>query len=133
MQEHKYFFAVFGRPRTDKHPVDYGLYTHKKGHISNSKITSGDIVLLYCAGSYNEHQREAPGIGVVLNTETGGEKETFSYRYLPFDYPLDWGTISSCIPELKGHTVFNWIGNWLRKISNDSFKRVLTGRQINWP
>src|SRR4030042_2912685 len=88
-----YFFAAFGELGTDKLPVNSGCYIHEPGFISNSGISIGDMVLLYCTGSYPDPQWKAPGIGVVLKIDIGISQEEFHYQYLPFDNPIDWEII----------------------------------------
>jgi len=129
----KYFFMAFGPDKAHKHPVEGGVYGHHKGYIDRSRITRGDIALLYCAGFYPGHDQEAPGVGVVTSTETGGAEERIYYQYLPLDRPVDWDTIKNSVPELKWCTNFSLRGNWLRSISRASFTNALADRQIDWP
>jgi len=134
----KYFFVAFGDPDPAQHkpPVEDGYYPHEKGFIANSGMRIGDIVLLYCTEGYLKHTQEAPGIGIVTDIETVGEKEKFYYNYLRLDPPVNWDTIKRNVSELtalKGRTNFSWSGNWLREISNISLQRVLSGKQIIWP
>jgi hypothetical protein len=130
-QKPKYFFVVFGEKHASKHPVDGGVYPHRKGHIANSGMRAGDVVLLHCAESYLKHSKEAPGIGIVTAVETGGEKEKFDYHYLPLDGAVPFNVIKKAIPELR--YPLHFIGNWLQGISNTSFQRALAGRQVIWP
>jgi hypothetical protein len=131
----KYFFAAFGDTWAGQHPVDGGIYPHKKGHIKSKNMKPGDVVLLYCVDGYVGHNQESPGIGMVIDTQIGQEKETIFYQYFPFDNPIDWNTIKANISELQkpGNTIFYWAGNWLREISSMSFKKTVKGRTIDWP
>lgn len=129
----KYFFLSFGEPYAKEHPVEGGVYPHLKGLVSGSGIAAGDVMLLYCCEYYPGHEKETPGVGVVTSTQTGGAKETIYYQYFPLCHPVDWDTITANIPELKGNTNFSLAGNWLRKISNSSFRAAIAGRQIDWP
>jgi len=124
---------AFGAPHAQKHPVEGGIYPHRKGFVSSAGIGAGDVMLLYCCEYYPGHDKEAPGLGVVTSTQTGGEEEVIYYQYLPLSHPVDWDTITARIPELKGNTNFSLAGNWLRKISNNSFRAAIAGRQIDWP
>jgi len=130
-----YFFLAFGEEYASKHPVDGGVYPHRVGYryISNSGVAAGDVLLLYCCEYYPGHDKEAPGIGVVISTETGGEQEVIYYQYFPLCHPVDWDAITVTIPELKGNTNFSLSGNWLRMMSNRSFRAAIAGRQIDWP
>ena len=129
----KYFFLAFGEPHAKAHPVEGGIYPHHKGFVSSSGIVAGDVMLLHCCKGCPEHEKEAPGVGVVTNTQTGGEQETIYYQYFPLCHPVDFDTITASIPELKGNTNFGFAGNWLRVISNNSFRAAIAGRQIDWP
>jgi len=128
-----YFFLAFGAPDAKKPPVEHGIYPHWKGFVSSSGIVAGDVMLLYCCDGYPEHAMEAPGVGVVTGTETGGEEEIIYYQYFPLCHPVGWSTITASIPELKGNTNFSLAGNWLRAISSSSFRAAIAGRQIDWP
>jgi len=129
----KYFFLAFGEPYAANHPVEGGVYPHLKGFVSSSGIVEGDVMLLYCCDYYPGHEKEAPGIGVVTGTQIRDEKETIYYQYFPLCHPVDWDTIMASIPELKGNTNFSLSGNWLRMISDRSFRAAIAGRQIDWP
>ncbi len=129
----EYFFAVFGAVGPDKLPVDSGCYIHEKGYISNSRISSGDVVLLYCADSYPDIPKRTPGIGIVMDIDLSGSKEKFYYQYFPFDNPIYWELIKLRIPELENCSRFSSRGNWLRNISSTSFRNAVSGSQINWP
>ena len=128
----RYFFLAFGAVHTAAHPVDGGGYPHRRGFIGSSGVEPGDVMLLYCAGGYPGHDMEAPGIGVVIGTQTGGSEEAIYYQYFSLDSPVEWDTIKN-IPELENCTNFTLAGNWLREISNTSFKKAIAGRRIEWP
>jgi hypothetical protein len=129
----KYFFSAFGEPHAKKHPVEGGIYPHRKGFVSSLGIVAGDVMLLYCCEYYLGHDKEAPGIGIVTGTQIGSEEETIYYQYFPLCHPVGWDTITACIPELKGNTNFSLAGNWLRAISSSSYRAAIAGRQIDWP
>ena len=129
----KYFFLAFGKRHAKAHPIEGGIYPHRKGYVSSSGIGVGDVMLLYCCDYYPGHEKEAPGVGVVTSTQTGGEQETIYYQYFPLCHPVDLDTITASIPELKGNMDFRLAGNWLRVISNNSFRAAIAGRQIDWP
>lgn len=127
-----YFFAVFGEAHWEEAPVDGGTYVLEASY--SSRIALGDVVLLYCLDDAPEHQNEIPGIGVVTSLrESGG----FDYQYLPFCHPIavDWDTMKIRLPELEppGNRIFYWKGNFMRQISNNSFRATIAGRQVDWP
>ncbi len=132
-QKPKYFFVAFGEPDEYRPRVESRRYPHEKGYISNRYMKPGDVALLYCTEKYVEYCKQAPGIGIITGTETGGEKEEFYYQYFPFTDPVEWETIQENIFELKDCTRFEWRGNWLREISSASFRKVLDNVTINWP
>jgi hypothetical protein len=130
----RYFFTVFGWGK--KPLVEGGRYPHRKGHISNKNVGLGDVVLPYCGADYPEpaYCQTAPGIGVVVGTEIGEEKEVVCYQYFPFYQPVPFGILRQNIPEIEEHRPLNFIGNWFFEIKDaTSFRRVLGGTQINWP
>jgi hypothetical protein len=129
----KYFILAFGAPYAKNHPIEGGIYPHRKGYVSSSGIIVGDVMLLYCCGGYPGHDMEAPGIGVVTNIQTGDEQEIIYYQYFPLCHPVDWDAITANIRELEGNTNFSLAGNWLREISDNAFRAVISGRQIEWP
>lgn len=131
-----YFLVAFGGPHATAHPVDGGSYPLPKSYISNSGISPGDVLLLYCTGTYPGHYMDVPGIGVVTRVETGGVQENIYYQYFPLCHPIFWGDVSNMIatiPELKDNTNFGLTGNQLRAIGNQSFRAAIAGRQVDWP
>lgn len=74
-----------------------------------------------------------PGIGIVTKIDVGYE-EVIYYQYFPLNRPVDWSTLNENTKELEKHTInFSLKGNWLRKIESDSFKKAISGHQIEWP
>jgi len=126
----RYFFIVFGEEHANQHPVEGGLYPHHKGHIGGSLIRPGHVALLYCGESYLAHSKEAPGIGVVLQVNTGGTQENICYQYFPLDHPIDWDTV---LATINPRQPLGFIGNWLQETDGNSFRNALVGRQIDWP
>ena len=127
----KYFFTVFGDAHVSTYPVEGGVYGHDPNYINSSGIKEGDILLLYCCGTYPGHYQEVPGIGVVIGFETNGIK----YQYFPICHPLSWDILQATIPDFQEMGKINWSlkGNWLREISSSSFRAIIAGRQIDWP
>jgi hypothetical protein len=126
----KYFFAAFGQKKAAMYPVDGGVNQHNKGFIKD--VSAGDVLFLYCCQDYPGHYQEAPGIGIVIDTKIGGEKEYIYYQYFPLDHavPLD---IIKELPKVKAHQPPHFIGNWLYELSVTSFKKALEVRQVDWP
>ena len=119
-----YFLLVFGVGLPN--PPEGGVYPMtKKGYISD--VSAGDVLLLWESLGFQ-------GIGVVTSTETGAEKETINYQYFPLCHPVDWDSLDAAqktIPELR--KPLNFIGNFVQRISNASFRAAIAGRQIDWP
>jgi hypothetical protein len=104
-----YFFVVFGETYASQHPVDGGVYPHRKGFIDGSGLSAGDVLLLYCDRGHPGHDREAPGVGIVIGTETGGANEAIYYQYFPLDDGVSFDVIKKTIPGLR--LPLNFIGN----------------------
>ena len=122
-----YYLVVFSEKYSVEHPLDGGVYPHHKGFIDGSGVSIGDVLLLF-------QDLGAPGVGMVIETQTGGEAEEIDYQFFALDPPVAWGSLDSlrsAIPELR--VPLNWRGNWLQKISIASFQRAIGGAQIRWP
>lgn len=125
----RYFFAVFGAPRTEKPKVEAGSYP-PKGYITSLDIMPGDVMLLYCTEQYIEHFREAPGIGIVINAT----EEIVYYQYYPLDQPVGKDTVNESLKDYENRLkVLSSKGNWLFEIGGTSFRSALKGRRVNWP
>ena len=132
----KYFVTTFGEPYAHKHPVNGACYPHRPGWVRRLGVEEGDVMLLYCAAKYPGHDREAPGIGIVLRTEIGQAEDIIYYRYLPFEQPLKREAIVACLDEAEKRkfTVPHYIANWVIEVKNPaSLRKVLCKRAINWP
>ncbi len=130
-QKPNYFFVLFGKKYAPTRPVEGGVYPLSNRYVSREGVTTGDVMLLYCAGDYPGHDKEAPGVGIVICTETGGAEEVIYYQYFPLDKAVPLGTIRATIPGLRPR--LDWIRNCVQKISNADFRAALAGRQIDWP
>ena len=131
-----YFLVAFGQLYASQNPVQGSVYPHLKQFVKNSGIGTGDVMILYCCGGYPGHGQEAPGVGVVTrltDNKADAGLTNIHYQHFPLCCPVDWNTIKTSIPELKYKTNFSLVGNMLRKISNNSFRAAIAGRQIDWP
>ena len=65
----RYFMAKFGDQISPpgKDPVESGRYIPRGDWNNSENVQSGDLMFLYCTGSYIGYDKEAPSIGVVLN------------------------------------------------------------------
>ncbi len=129
----KYFVAAFGEQYTNKHPVDGWEYP--LGRLGNrySYVTKGDVMLLYCTGSYIGHYMEAPAIGIVIDTQTVDDRYTLYYRYLPFDQSVQRDMINESLEPQERKYFLNPGANFIFEITNTSFQKILNDKYINWP
>jgi len=134
LRKPNYYFTVFGGAHEKTHPVDGGVYGHSLSYISGSGISIGDIMLLYCCGTYSKYSDEIPGIGIITKV---GKEDFIYYQYLPLCHPInvDWDIMSKHITELadSGKRIWHYQGNFLRQISSSSFRAAIAGRPIDWP
>jgi len=131
MRSTKYFFAMFGDPRPpEKDTVESGVY-HPDASRAPFPPEPGDIMLLYCTGSYTAHPMLAPGVGVVL----GKDDETVRYRYLPLSSPISKDDIEGGFQtnDVKKFRNRRFSAFWLFEISRESFVNAIDQRRVNWP
>lgn len=131
MSSPKYFFAVFGDPNPPhKDTIESGIY-HPDPKYAPFPTEQGDVLLLYCTGSYDEHSMQTPGIGIVLFTED----YAIRYRYLPFSQSISKTTVENELQPADAQKFANrrFSSHWLFEISRDSFVRVVADRTIMWP
>jgi hypothetical protein len=130
----QYFIASFGGwPKNINHPVDGWKYPLGRLSVACGHIDKGDVMLLYCTGSYLGHYQEAPGIGIVLDKDGTISSLTVYYRYLPLSQSISRGTINkNLLPGEKDHFI-NPGANFIFEIKNTTFKHILAGNYIYWP
>lgn len=76
MNRPKYHIAVFGNPvPPEKDLVESGFY-HPDVKYTPCNTQPGDILLLYCTGSYSEHAMTVPGVGIVFENAGSGARGT---------------------------------------------------------
>src|SRR5580704_6926083 len=91
MNSPKFFGAVFGDPQQPgKSLVESGEYDPDPRY-SPFPTRPGDLMLLYCTGSYPGRSMQIAGIGVVLSTDS----KWIKYRYLPFIGPIQKSRIDA--------------------------------------
>jgi len=119
-----YFLVIFGDKHSLKYPIDGGVYPMtKKGRIGDVSI--GDILLLY-------QNSQTPGIGLVIDTETDGERDIIDYQYFELNPIVNFPYLEclrTSIPELR--TPLPW--HLVQPISKASFIKAVDGAQLNWP
>ncbi len=130
----RYFIAIFGDPigPPPKDHIEDGRYIPHVDHWPFG-IAAGDVVVLYCTGSYPGHEQEAPGIGVVIGADKS--ENAIRYRYLPFGQPIAMDTIRNRLLPEDGekfeHRRFSTF--WIFEIQRTSFKRLADQCRVNWP
>lgn len=131
MSRPKYFFAMFGDPNPpEKDTVESGIYHPDPKHAPFA-TRPGDVLLLYCTENYSRHPKQAPGIGVVLDTD----QKKVTYRYLPLTQSVSKTMIEEKFQAKDGTKFKNrrFTGFWLFEISRESFIDVLGDQMIAWP
>ena len=124
-----YFIAFFGARHASSHPVDGGDYPYAAGKLVSLGIRAGDVMLLYCTRGYPGHHMQAPGIGLVLDVNTGASP-TVEYRYLPLYQPVAWANIKPYVPArqvFSSNPLFPLVGG------NANLQVLLGGRIVVWP
>jgi hypothetical protein len=124
----RYFVAVFGNPGVDKDKIESGQYDPDPKYAP--PVQSGDLMLLYCTSSYQGHEMEVPGVGVVL----GKDSDFVHYRWLPFTSPIPKSALDSTFgPEdLKKFANIRFSSHWLFEITTASFRGAVGSRCLNW-
>jgi len=126
----QYFVAVFGDPQPPhKDVVESGVY-HPNPKHAPFPIEPGDVMLLYCTGSYVQHHMEVPGLGIVLQVDN----QCIKYRWLPFAKSISRGIIDKEFEpdDAKNLSLIRFDRFWLFKISQRSFAGAVADRTINW-
>ncbi len=127
----KYYYAVFGEPNPpEKDEVESGIY-HPDPHQAPFLVKPGDLLLLYCAGKYEAHPMEVPGIGVALRIDD----VVVEYRYLPFAKPIPRDQLIKCLekPDLANFCLIYLKPFWMHEISRNSFVAAVGNASIVWP
>jgi hypothetical protein len=128
-----YYLAIFGDPEgiPKKDRVEDGRYIPGKCPWPGG-IAIGDIVLLYCTGSYIGHFMEAPGIGVVLEADKNAN--VIQYRYLEFTTPISSSAIEAGLqsPDLQKFKLRRFSTFWIFDITRQSFQSVVGASTFIW-
>jgi len=131
MSSPKYFFTMFGDPTPpEKDTIESGIY-HPDPKHAPFPTKPGDILLLYCTGSYSKYPMQVPGLGIVLHTND----EIVQYRYLPLSQPISKDRIEREFQRSDADKFRNrrFSGFWLFEIWRESFVRALGDRALVWP
>lgn len=129
MKEPAYYVAIFGNPDPpEKDTVESGRY-HLGIRGTDIPGERGDIILLYCTGSYAEHFMSVPGIGVILTKH----KESINYRYFPLSKPIpkDYIFRSFTDEDKKKFSNIRFDNFGMFKISKESFYNTTKNFSVN--
>jgi len=128
------FVAGFGDPvgPPAKDKVEDGRYVTHPYHWTDN-TGKGDILLLYCAGPYAGHRREAPGVGVVAGVNR--ETDSLCHRYLPLERPLSMDTIRARLtqPDRKRSESRRFSTFWIFGLMDTSFQSLMKDCKVRWP
>jgi hypothetical protein len=126
-----YYVAIFGNPNPpERDTVESGKY-YLGRRVTDLAAERGDILLLYCTGSYIEHCKSVPGVGIVLTKDN----ESIYYRYLPLSTPIFKDHIDRSFNDedkLKFSNI-RFDSFWMFNISPESFRNTISNVPINWP
>jgi hypothetical protein len=130
MDAPRYFVAIFGDPQPPhKDVVESGVY-HPQAKYAPFPSAPGDVMLLYCTGTYAQHDMHAPGIGIVLDRDN----QCVKYRYLQLSEPISKETIERYFEPTDATKFKNrrFDQFWLFQISPRSFAQTVGARNIVW-
>lgn len=126
MKEPRFYLAVFGNPFLPGHvTVEEGHFGVDAGWPSG--IAPGDLVLLYCTGTYVRYAKCVPGVGVVEAVDHARQSITYDYEALSRPVSLEelrFAFEGSDAFKL-GNIRFN--NHWLFEISAESFHGAVYG------
>ena len=123
-----HYLAVYGDPDAPGHvAVEDGRYGHRS---QPRELAAGDMVLLYCTGTYRRCPQSAPGVGIV--TETDWPDRSFRYDYLPFREPVPLEALRFGFEPEDAWKLANirFDTYWFFRISAQSFRTVLQGARL---
>jgi hypothetical protein len=126
-----HYVAVFGDPDALGHVhVEDGKYGHRN---LPQQLRPGDMVLLYCTGTYLPYPRSVPGIGIVTRVEQA--TRDFWYDYLPLRQalPLDLLRFRMETADQESLANIRFDTYWFFRVSEQSFRAVMQGALLGLP
>jgi len=130
MNSPMYFVAVFGDPQQpNKSLVESGEY-NPDPQYAPFPTKPGDVMLLYCTGSYPQRFMQIPGIGIVLSTD----RQWIKYRWLPFKEAIPKSRIDKAFEptDLVKFDNIRFSSHWLFEISRLSFSGTIANQEVDW-
>ncbi len=126
-----HYVAVFGDPYAPGHVhVEDGAYGHRN---LPTGLSAGDMLLLYCTGTYKRYPRSVPGIGIVSSVEHA--TRDFWYDYLPLRQalPLELLRFRLSGPDQDKLANIRFDTYWFFRVSAESFRAVMQGALLGRP
>lgn len=124
------FVAVFGDPQQpNKSLLESGEYDPDPRYAP-FPCEPGDLLLLYCTGSYPGRSKQISGIGVVL----GLDDNLITYRWLPFQQAIPKSHIDKAFEPADRQKFENirFSSHWLFEISRKSLSDTIADHTIDW-
>jgi predicted RNA-binding protein with PUA-like domain len=120
------YFAVFADPNLPGHVSVEG------GRFGNIRMPStmrpGDMVLLYCTGTYSAHEKSVPGIGVL--TSVDHVVHDFRYDYMPLERAVPLDFLRFAFVDDDKERLANIRREYLFQITRESFRAVMQASKL---
>ena len=120
------YFAVYADPRLPGHVAIEGGRFGNRAMPKN--MEAGDMVLLYCTGSYPGRAKTVPGIGLVTAVDHG--MKDFRYDYVAFEQAVPLEFIRFAMTEDDRQRLANMRRDFLFQISRASFRAVTQAAKL---
>ncbi|MDA1036203.1 MAG: hypothetical protein O3B65_04905 [Chloroflexi bacterium] len=120
------YFAVYADPSLPGHVTIEGGRFGNRAMPKNMDV--GDMVLLYCTGSYTGHPKSVPGIGLVTAVDHG--MKDFWYDYVAFEQAVPLEFIRFAMTEDDQERLANMRRDFLFQISRESFRAVTQAAKL---
>ena len=120
------YFAVYADPALPGHVSVEGGRFGNRGMPANMR--PGDMVLLYCTGTYPQRERTVAGIGFV--TQVDHEIRDFGYDFMPFKQAVPLEFLRFAVTDDDKAKLANIRFDWLFQISRESFRAVAEAAKL---
>ncbi|MEX2430982.1 MAG: hypothetical protein WD645_03580 [Dehalococcoidia bacterium] len=120
------YVAVYADPDLPGHvTVEGGTFGNRN---MPPVMEAGDMVLVYCTGSYQRYAKASPGIAMVTGVDH--EQKRYWYEFLPFAEPVPLDFIRLCMQGQDAWRFANIRYDWLFQVSRESFSAVMQGARL---
>ena len=120
------YFAVYADPALPGHVSVEGGRFGNRGMPTNMR--PGDMVLLYCTGTYPQRERTVAGIGFV--TQVDHAIRDFWYDFMPFQQAVPLEFLRFAVTDDDKAKLANIRFDWLFQISRESFRAVAEAAKL---